>query len=265
MHKYKMSDVKSFEFSSLEGMKKSDPNEAREFNFKTFEQAETTKIPADTIRKERMSEERNGFKVNDVVRLSRGLVEQEKSDYENRVQEEVKRRLEISFKEALSEGREKGREEGKKEILSQLQSTVDEKVSALEQVINEVKAQSESLLLNNKNEITDFVKKFTKWVIMKEVNEKVYLEALFEKLLLEINSRKNLIIKVGQNNFGHMPEVITAVESRLGNLTNIRIEVVPEVHHPGIIIESENGLIDGSLENIFTNIDKIFEQVMVNE
>ena len=62
-----------------------------------------------------------------------------------------------------------------------------------------------------------------------------------------------------------MPEVIQLVESRLGQLTNIRVEIVPEIIHPGIILESENGLIDGSMEGVFRNIDKIFEQVTSNE
>ncbi len=100
---------------------------------------------------------------------------------------------------------------------------------------------------------------------MKEINEKVYLEQLLEKLILELNSRKNLIIKVGREQFAAMPEVMKTVEARVGQLQNTRIEVVPELHHPGIILESENGLIDGSLEGVFANIDRIFGQVLNHE
>jgi hypothetical protein len=45
----------------------------------------------------------------------------------------------------------------------------------------------------------------------------------------------------------------------------VRVEIVPELNHPGIILESENSLIDGSLEGVFQNIDKIFEQVVKHE
>jgi flagellar assembly protein FliH len=62
-----------------------------------------------------------------------------------------------------------------------------------------------------------------------------------------------------------MPEIIQTVQARLGQLSNLRIEIVPEIQHPGIILESENGLIDGSLEGVFQNIDKIFEQVVNHE
>ena len=62
-----------------------------------------------------------------------------------------------------------------------------------------------------------------------------------------------------------MPEVVQMVEAKLGQLSNVRIEIVPEISHPGIILESENGLIDGSMEGVFQNIDKIFEQVLKHE
>jgi flagellar assembly protein FliH len=133
------------------------------------------------------------------------------------------------------------------------------------QVIAQVQGQSNKIMENNRSEVYEFVKRFTKWIILKEVNEKVYLEGLLEKLILELNARKNLIVKVGRANFSQMPEVIAAVEARLGNLQNVRIEIVPEINHPGIILESENGLIDGSLEGVFKNIDKIFESVVGHE
>ena len=121
---------------------------------------------------------------------------------------------------------------------------------------------NEKIIDKSRHEIYEFVKRFTKWIVLKEINEKLYLENLLEKLILELNARKNLIIKVGLANFNQMPEVVQAVEARLGQLSNLRIEVVPEIQHPGIILESENSLIDGSIEGVFQNIDKIFEQVV---
>jgi flagellar assembly protein FliH len=132
-------------------------------------------------------------------------------------------------------------------------------------VINGIQAQNGKLMEQNKAEVYEFIKRFTKWICLKEINEKLYLETLLEKLVLELNARKNLTVKVGRENFAQMPEVIAVVESRLGHLQNIRVEIVPEINHPGIILESENGLIDGSIEGVFANIDKIFESVLKHE
>jgi flagellar assembly protein FliH len=192
------------------------------------------------------------------------MAQQEENDFENRIKQEVERRLQILAEDAYKEGLEKGREEGKEAALQEFQHSMSHRLEELGQVINQVQIQSYKVVEENKTEVYDFVKRFTKWIILKEINEKTYLEALFEKLILEMNARKNLIVKVGKANFAQMPEVIQAVEARIGQLSNVRIEIVPEINHPGIILESENGLIDGSMEGVFQNIDKIFEQVIQN-
>ena len=177
----------------------------------------------------------------------------------------MKRRLEAAYQDAYQEGLEKGRAEGKEEALNEFHEVLGQRVEEFGQVIAQVQSQSDKVIEKNRTEVYEFIKRFTKWIVLKEINEKVYLETLLEKLILELNARKNLIVKVGRANFAQMPEVVQTVEARLGQLSNIRIEIVPEINHPGIILESENGLIDGSLEGVFANIDKIFEQVIKNE
>src|SRR5690606_26018848 len=195
------------------------------------------------------------------VQDCRGLTRQEQNDLEERIQSEVKKRLEAAFEEAYQEGLEKGREEGREIAVNEYQASLTQKAERFDEIITQVQSQSDKILEKNRQEVYEFIKRFTKWIILKEIDEKVYLESLLEKLILELNVRKNIIVKVGKANFEQMPEVIQKVESRIGQLTNVRIEIVPEINHPGIILESENGLIDGSLEGVFQNIDKIFEQV----
>ena len=91
------------------------------------------------------------------------------------------------------------------------------------------------------------------------------MEKLLEKLILEMNVRKNIVLRVSQAQFPLMNDIVKNVEQRVGQLSNIRVEILPEIKHPGIILESENGLIDGSIEGVFRNIDKIFEQVVSDE
>jgi flagellar assembly protein FliH len=267
MHKYRSSDIKNFEFSDLKGTHVVTQTDFKAFSFEELNGESTTseKISEESMRTERRFEKSNNFKIDTAVRDSRGLSRQEKSDFEKTIEDEIIRRTEAAYKEAYNEGLEKGREEGKAEAFSQYQLELNHKIDDFVEVINAIQAQTGKLVEKNRTEIYDFIKRFTKWVILKEVNEKVYLETLLEKLVLELNARTNLIVKVGRANFEQMPEIIQTVEARLGQLSNLRIEIVPEIQHPGIILESENGLIDGSLEGVFQNIDKIFEQVVNHE
>lgn len=266
MQKSRNADIKPFQFQDLKGTHVIEQNAFQAFEFKTLSGESVTRkaISEEEIRSERTHAKKNNFKVDDVVRDSRGIARQEQSDFEQRIQQEVARRLEALSEEAYREGLERGREEGKEIALQEFHEAMGQRVEELGQVIIQVQGQSDNILERNRSEVYEFVKRFTKWIILKEINEKTYLEALFEKLILELNARKNLIVKVGQKNFAQMPEVIQAVEARIGQLSNVRIEIVPEINHPGIILESENGLIDGSMEGVFQNIDKIFEQVIQN-
>ena len=264
MQKYRDAEIKSFEFSDLQGSHVVTQNKLQAFEFKTLtgESVNRTNVSDEDIRSERKYEKKNNFKIDDTVRDYRGLSRQEQTDLEQKIQAEVERRLQAAYQDAYNEGLEKGRQEGLAEIQAQYDESFGQKVDEFCSVIENVQANTAHLIEENRSEVYEFVKRFTKWILMKEINEKVYLESLLEKLILELNARKNLIVKVGRANFAQMPEIIQAVEARLGQLSNVRIEIVPELNYPGIVLEAENGLIDGSLEGVFKNIDKIFEQVV---
>jgi flagellar assembly protein FliH len=263
MQKYRSSDVKPFEFNDLQSKHVVSSGEFKSFSFNELngEVFNKDKISEETLRSERSFEQKNNFKIDGIVRSSRGLVEQEQSDLERSIQEEVNRRLEEAYHKVHAEGLEKGREEGRQMAFEEYQQELTSRIDSFTHIIESLNGQSEKILEKNRTEVYEFIKRFTKWIVLKEIDEKAYLESLLEKLILELNARKNLIVKVGRNNFTQMPEVIQHVESRVGQLTNVRIEIVPEINHPGIILESENGLIDGSLEGVFQNIDRIFEQM----
>ena len=260
--------IQPFTFNDLKGTHVvSQQDQLQPFEFKTLNGESVTreKSSDEALRSERSFAKKNNFKIDDVVRDSRGHTQQDTNDFEQRVETEVKKRLQASYQDAYEEGLSQGRAEGKEEAFLEHQEILARNTEAFSAIIEQVRVDSGSMMESNRTEVYDFIKRFTKWIVLKEINEKVYLEALLEKLILELNARKNLIVKVSKASFKDMPEVLAAVESRLGQLSNVRIEIVPQIKHPGIILESENGLIDGSLETNFQNIDKVFEQVHLTQ
>lgn len=268
MQKNKEFDVKPFSFTDFNQQKvvKSGSDfKPFEFSALTGESLNSEDISSDTIRAERQFEKKNNFKIDSVVRQSRGLNSQEESDIEARIQAEVQKRVEKIYQDAYQEGLEKGKEEAYAHAHQDFDSASASKIEQLAMAIESLGSHFEEVQQKNRKQIYDFVKKFTKWIVLKEIDEQLYLEKLFEKLLLELNARQNLIIKVDPQHFKEMPEVIKAVESRLGQLKNVRVELASELEHPGIILESENGIIDGSVEGIFQVIDKVFDSVVGHE
>ena len=74
--------------------------------------------------------------------------------------------------------------------------------------------------------------------------------------------RNNLLIQVNTEDFAHMPEILEHVQSRLGEMKNVRIEMNSTVNSRGIVIESENGIINATMEEQFKSLDKLFEDVL---
>lgn len=270
MQKNRDYDVKPFSFTDFNQDKKVVKGAGSAFQPFAFEDlngksVNSVDISSDTIRTERQFEKQSGFKIDSAVRELRGLNGQEANDIEIRIQNEVKMRLEVLSQQAYQEGLEKGREEAFAAAHQDFDSASAEKLQGLVQSIEGLLPQMEAIQNQNRKQIYEFVKKFTKWIVLKEIDEKLYLERLFEKLLLELNARTNLIVKVDPKHFQDMPDVIKSVESRLGQLSNIRVEVASDMLHTGIVIESENGIIDGSIEGIFQVMDKVFESVVGHE
>ena len=52
---------------------------------------------------------------------------------------------------------------------------------------------------------------------------------------------------------------------KVGKLTNVRVEADLDMKENGIMLESENTIIDGSLKAQFESIDKLFLSVGLNE
>lgn len=268
MQKYRDSDIKPFQFNDLKG--ESINSQGSGFKPFAFDELSGESVNShcasdEEIRVERTHERKNNFKIDSAVREMRGISRQEQSDFEAQVAAEVQKRLSAVQEKAYQEGLEQGKAEGKDLAYQEHQAELSAQLENFSAILNDVSSQGRALIEQERHHIYEFIKRFTKWIVLKEIDEKVYLEKLLEKLILELNAKKNLIIKVGKNNFQSMPEIVAAVESRLGQLQNTRVEIVPEIQHPGIILESDNGLIDGSLEGVFGNIDQIFEQVLGHE
>ena len=135
----------------------------------------------------------------------------------------------------------------------------EQRILSFEGFLEELMSEKKAIIEGSKTQAYSLINKLTKWIVLKEVEDKEYIERLLEKLILEINTKSNLLIKVNQADFEAIPDVIKKVETRLGSLSNIRVEVGNELSGRGLVLESEVGVIDGSLKAQMKSLDKIFE------
>jgi flagellar assembly protein FliH len=241
----------------------------RDYEFGALESPEAFKtgLTDEDIRTERNLEAIHGFSIAKEVKQHRGLSKQADTDYELKISNEVERRVAAIKEAAYDEGYKAGEAEGHKQAYSESQVELEGKINEFVIMVENLNASVKEIYEQNKNEAYMMVKNLTKWVILKEVDEKYYLTRLLEKLVYEINTKSNLVVHVNESSFGYMPEVVKIVERKLGVLQNIRLEIDldQEENASGIILESENSIVDGSLETQLASIDTIFENAGLHE
>lgn len=259
-------EVQEYSFQSFQQAPEN-AHEVRDFEFKplvTGQQLVRDPEFQKVIKIERTHAKESQFKVNPIVEKHRGFKDQEDHEYEMRVRDEVEKRVQKIQEEAFRAGFEQGVEEGREEVYNQTRHEVEEKLQDFTAMISDVLQTHENILHNQKKDIYRLIKNLTKWITLKELdNDGKYLERLMEKLLLEIQTRSNLLIQVNMNDFQKMPEVLEVVQARLGEIKNVRIEIDPAIETRGLIVESDNGIINATLEEQFKGLDKLFEQVLV--
>lgn len=236
------------------------------FEFKPLSNAITAGNQNDfqkVIRQERAHAKSTQFKVNPIVEKYRGLKDQEEEEYEAAVEKEVAKRVAEIQDEAFKAGFDEGVNQGREEIFSEMRNAVDQKLDNFSQMVTEVLKTQDDIIAVQKKEIYLLLRNLTKWIIVRELKEDgKYIERLLEKLLLEIQARNNLLIQVNSDDFAGMPEILNHVQSRLGELKNVRVEIDSAITTSGMIVESDNGIINATMEEQFKSLDKLFEDVL---
>lgn len=261
--KSKAPSVESYNFSDFSHLPVHGEGEVKDFLFNELG-ARRTEIAAPEhqvlIRGERENAEKNQFKFSPIVEKYRGIKHQEEMDLQKRIDEEVNRRVKQIRDEAFREGYKNGESRGLQDIHQKTLKEGEQKIIQLSDMIQEVHEKRDEVFEKQRKQIYELVKILVKWVVMKEAeSDDHYIERLLEKLILEIQERSNLVIRVSEADFIGMPEMLQTIQTKLGKLTNVRIEINHDLSKKGISIECDSAIIDGSLEGQLELIDRLFE------
>lgn len=218
-----------------------------------------------------IKEERNfaaisEFSISPIVKQYRGMKQQETDEYNDKIKEEVAKEINRIKDQWAQKGYEEGKKLGYEEVKKISLLQLEEQINVIKGMIEEVLKNKLQILNIQKEQILDLIKAFTKWIIIKEIKEdKDYIPRLFEKLVMELGTKENLLVKINKEHFQSMPNILEIIQQKLGELKNIRLEVDYEQEKPGIVLESLNGIIDGSFDSQMKNLDKVFVSVVGNE
>jgi flagellar assembly protein FliH len=214
------------------------------------------------VKVERHHADKSDFQISPIVREHRGMNNQVLKERESRIEEEVKKRISAIKEQAYREGFDEGVQNGREEIISQSRVASEEKLQSLTSMIVEVLDTKADLLVNQKKQIYSLVRVISKWIVLKELKDDgTYIERLLEKLIVEMQTKTNLLIHVDQLSFEQMPDVLQTVQEKVGELSNVRVEIDYDIEGPGIVLECDKGILNGTLVEQMKSLDKLFESV----
>lgn len=265
---YKKIHIQEYIFTVLSGPQ----NQANDKNLNKFEFRPLGKAIFDeqeklakVIKKESVQAKDSGFKISQLVKEHRGIQELEDMEYEQKVREDVRVRVNAMKNEELERAWTQGRKVGQEQFEIKAKKLIHEKSVFLEKLIEEVALNKEKILKDQELKIIELLRVLTKWVILRELKDDgQYLSRLIQKLMGELNQRDHLVVKVNKNYFKNMDDVVEALREKLDILHNCRVEVDHYQNNIGIILESQSGLADGSFETQMTFLDSLFEKVLEN-
>jgi len=256
--------IEKYTFSAFDKVIKDQTGAVNDFSLQEFSQGQVLDLKdhREKIIVEALKAEEKNFIISPVVKQHRGLAEQEKSERERYINDIVEKRVFKIQEDAFKSGFEEGFKKGHQDVLDETKKAVEEKLTALTAMIERVQATEVDILKAQKSELYKMIRTLTKWVILRELKDDgEYLSRLCERLIIEIGTRDNLFIQINSKDFEAMPEVLEIVQKRIGELKNLRIEVDYDIEEKGIAIESQNGIVRGTLKEQFKNLDKLFETV----
>ena len=212
------------------------------------------------VERERAAEQ--GFAISPLVSKFRGIDAQELEEKEAKIKTEVDLQVSVVKDQGFKSGYDAGFEKGREEVYAQMRETASEQLALLSDMITRVLNVESQLLLNQKQQVYQLICNLSKWVCLKEVSQDdKYVERLLEKIINELQTKENLLIQVSKDHFEKMPGVVEILQAKLGKFTNVRIEVDYKITDQGIIVETANSLINGTLEQQLKGIDKLIESV----
>lgn len=214
------------------------------------------------IKMERVRAVDSGFEIAPIVKEHRGINRQEELERQRLIQEEVEKQLVRIQDQAYREGFEKGLKDGQEEVFNQTRAEVEQKLESLTEMIQEVLNTHHELIQQEKMAAYRTVKNLTKWVILRELEDDGdYVIRLLEKLINELQVKSNILIQIDSKSFEDKPEILEIIQQKVGELKNVRLEVDYDIEGPGIVVESENGIINGSLKEQLFNLSRLYEAV----
>ncbi len=170
------------------------------------------------------------------------------------------------YDEGFKQGFEKGHEEGLKkshEEIKKQENRIKDKIYNLDKIVKELSDFKQEQIKNFLPEILALSIKIAKKIVSAEIsiNEKIILN-IIKEALKEITLSEQIIIKINPLDFKNLSEELNQL---ISDNPSIKIITSPDVNQGGCYIESQEQIIDATIEEKFKEIENVLNSVIYSK
>ncbi len=197
------------------------------------------------------------FQMSPIVKERLGISSEERRIIDERVEAELSALRDQAREQAHAEGLAQGREEGKAEALAAYQSEAAEKIEKIHALVHEFEALRGSIYEASERMLVDLMFRLSRMLFLKELpQDRQYVLRLAKNLVERVGTRENIRLRLNRRDLELLDELHAGLSKEFANLTNLSIEVDPQVRGGGVHLETRWNAIDASVD---TQLEKVFE------
>ena len=189
------------------------------------------------------------FNLHPAARKSLGIESEEDSRLENRIAEEVDRRLALMSEQARAKGFALGKMEGEKLAIQEFQNQTQPIFAGFLRVMNDFDSAKSEIYHANEAFLIQLVFQVARQVTLKEIKtDPEYVKNLCGLLVEKIGAKDHVKIKVGQADFAQVEAIRDYLKQQFVDLKNIQIDVSDEFINGGCKVETDLARINASVD-----------------
>ena len=203
-------------------------------------------------------ESRGDFRVDKIVSEFVGIEELEKQSQQKEVaQQAIKMSQEIQ-EQAYAEAHKLGMEEGQEKAYKEEKTFIESEMKQIESMIREIKSIKSDMMISNERQIVNLCFYMARRLLMKEVDaNEDYIQTLIKKTLDMVQSDEEVTIKVSPEDKIWIDNHKESIFKDLNLDASTRFEEDRDVKRGGVIIETNHGVIDATIEQRLEKLEKI--------
>ncbi|MFZ9595700.1 MAG: FliH/SctL family protein [Bdellovibrionia bacterium] len=197
------------------------------------------------------------FSLNPLLKEPLSVEEEEKRVFDEKLKQEVEQIREDVKTRAQQEGYEEGVRQGREEGYSQVRLQVDEEITHLQQLMEQLESARSEIFRLNEKFLIGLIFKISRMVLLRELSlDREFLSRLTLELVEGVGVRDHVTVKINSEDEGFIGMLRQDLLKRFGELKNLKIEVSPEIARGGCRVETEYGSIDSNLEQQLQRIEE---------